>query len=275
MQERQKKAWVLYTNVYNSLVIMPRIAIFDSGLGSLSVIGPLRRTLRSEIIYYADTDSFPYGTKTRAELGRIITGTIAGLRRLFKPDLVIVGSNTPSLLLPEILDDRTLGVHPPLSRAAGMTGTGNVAVLTTESVAAGPELRRYIEGCRLPEGISVLPVNCSPLIRLVESGGFVLDAPRCRREISRVLADRLGQGGIDTATLSSTHLPFLRGMMEAEFPDVRFLDPADDVAQQAGARVGSAKTQGPLRIFASGDAGAFSRKLAALGMDCRVDPIAL
>jgi hypothetical protein len=64
-------------------------------------------------------------------------------------------------------------------------------------------------------------------------------------------------------------------MMEAEFPDVRFLDPADDVARQAGARVGSSQTQGPLRIFASGDAGAFSRKLAALGMDCRVDPITL
>ena len=141
---------------------MPRIAIFDSGLGSLSVIGPLRRTLRSEIIYYADTDSFPYGTKTRAELGRIITGTIAGLRRLFEPDLVIVGSNTPSLLLPEILDDRTLGVHPPLGRAAGMTGTGNVAVLTTESVAAGPELRRYIEGAACRRGSPSCPSTAAP-----------------------------------------------------------------------------------------------------------------
>ncbi|MFB3114057.1 MAG: glutamate racemase, partial [Nitrosopumilaceae archaeon] len=40
---------------------MAKIAVFDSGLGSLSIIRSIQKTLKSEIIYFADQNSFPYG----------------------------------------------------------------------------------------------------------------------------------------------------------------------------------------------------------------------
>jgi glutamate racemase len=40
------------------------IAVFDSGLGSLSIIRELRKTMPAEnILYFADTMNFPYGNK--------------------------------------------------------------------------------------------------------------------------------------------------------------------------------------------------------------------
>ena len=60
---------------------MAKIAIFDSGLGSLSVIRPLQKTTKSEITYFADQINFPYGKKTKSQLFSIITKTIDLLKK--------------------------------------------------------------------------------------------------------------------------------------------------------------------------------------------------
>ncbi|MCH8834298.1 MAG: glutamate racemase, partial [Thaumarchaeota archaeon] len=44
---------------------MAKIAIFDSGFGSLSIIRAIQKTTKSEIIYFADQKNFPYGKKTK------------------------------------------------------------------------------------------------------------------------------------------------------------------------------------------------------------------
>ena len=55
---------------------MAKIAVFDSGFGSLSIIIPIRKTTRSEIIYFADQSSFPYGKKSKSQHYKIITQKI-------------------------------------------------------------------------------------------------------------------------------------------------------------------------------------------------------
>ena len=246
---------------------MARIVVFDSGLGSLSIIGPLRRALNLEVVYYADEASFPYGTKTVSELRRIITDSLEGLRKLFSPDLLVMGSNTPSLILPDLLGGRTLGVLPPLRRAAAATGAGRVAILATRAACSGTALGRYVERCNLP-GVSFRPVDCGELVGLVERATFLRDAALCRGVISRILAGSLGPGGADVATLSSTHLPFLRELMESEFPGVKFLDPADDVVRNIRDILGDSGGPASLEAYTSGDAEAFSRKLESLGVRC-------
>ncbi len=78
---------------------MAKIAIFDSGLGSLSIINPIRKATKAEIIYFADQKNFPYGKKTKSELTRIISKSVKMLRERFSPELVVIASNTPSLIL--------------------------------------------------------------------------------------------------------------------------------------------------------------------------------
>ena len=78
---------------------MPKIVVFDSGLGSLSVIKSIQKKINAKIIYFADQDNYPYGTKSVPQLEKIIKSTISKLQEKFEPDIIIVGSNTPSLLL--------------------------------------------------------------------------------------------------------------------------------------------------------------------------------
>ena len=225
---------------------MATIAVFDSGLGSLSIVRAIRAICPCDIIYYADTVSHPYGTKSVAQLRKIIQRTLRGIRDTFGPDLVVVGSNTPTLLL-DIEDDATLGVWPPLAEAARLTKTGQIGVLATRSVVRSDALSRFICSVNLPEGISVLGVDASELVYQVESGRFLSQPQQCRMSVRRTL-NKLNRA--DVCTLSSTHLPFLYDIMVSERPDVAFVDPAHTVASRAVTLVGHTGTNS-LRIYAS------------------------
>ena len=225
---------------------MATIAVFDSGLGSLSIVRAIRAICSCDIIYYADTASHPYGTKPVAQLRKIIQRTLRGIRDTFGPDLVVVGSNTPTLLL-NVEDDATLGVWPPLAEAARLTKTGRIAVLATRSVVRSDALSRFIRSLNLPEDMSVRGVDASELVYQVESGRFLTRPQQCRMRVRRILD---GLGRVDVCTLSSTHLPFLYDIMVSERPDVAFLDPARTVASRAVAHVGHTGTNS-LRIYAS------------------------
>ncbi|HXX05648.1 MAG TPA: glutamate racemase, partial [Candidatus Bathyarchaeia archaeon] len=185
---------------------MPKIAIFDSGLGSLSIIRPLQKKIRAEIIYFADQDNFPYGTKSILQLKKIINATIKKLQKKFEPDVVVVGSNTPSLLLGIPTRLKIVGVYPPLYEASKITKTKTIAVLATESVVKSKKLTNYIKK-KVPNTIKTIKINASPLIELVESEKFISKKLYCNKKIKQTLKPLLSEKA-DVAILSSTHLPF-------------------------------------------------------------------
>src|SRR5438876_383270 len=227
--------------------IVPKIAVFDSGLGSLSVISPIRKRFKSEIIYFADQDNYPYGTKSMARLDKIIKSTISKLQERFHPDVIIIGSNTPSLLLDVTRHRKIIGVYPPLKEACRKTKSGTIAILATRSVVESNALSSYIRK-NVRDKIKVIKVNVSALVDLVESGKFISEKELCKKIIRRILGSVLRKA--DVATLSSTHLPFLLPMLKETFPDVSFLDPADSLASHITKMLRRDKSKkNTLRIF--------------------------
>lgn len=70
------------------------IAIFDSGIGGLSVLYQARRMLpEAHFLYYADEDHVPYGEKTREQ---ILTYTDEAVRFLIDrgADAIVLACNT-------------------------------------------------------------------------------------------------------------------------------------------------------------------------------------
>ncbi len=247
---------------------MARIAVFDSGLGSLSVIRAIREEVKCEIIYLADQKNFPYGLKRRAELKKIIGDTICMLEERFGPDLIVVGSNTPSILL-DVESPRVLAVKPPIKRAQRESASKSIAILTTQAMVKSRSLPAYIQSQRISDVIKIHKVNCSDLVGLVESGDFLNDVEKTRKVIRATLERRFRKDGIDVATLSSTHLPFLRGLLEELFPEIKFLDPARDIAMEIGKKVSPAK-KNSLRIYSTDETGAFGDNLKRLGIKNKV-----
>lgn len=254
---------------------MAKIAVFDSGFGSLSIIQPIQKTTKSEIIYFADQNSFPYGKKSKSQLYKIIIQTIDLLKTRFNPDLVVVGSNTPTLLFEKIFSSKVIGVLPPLKEATKITKTNNIAILTTQSAMKSKELTNYIKK-NISSKYQIKKINVSLLIELVESGKFISNQKFCKKIIKKTLNNVFSENNIDVATLSSTHLPFLKKSLKEEFPKVTFLDPAQDVANKVAKLTSKKRSKkNSLKIFTSKNTAQFQKKLQKIGIKNKVNFLSL
>ncbi len=249
---------------------MVKIAVFDSGLGSLSIIMAIQKISKAELIYFADQKNFPYGNKTKKELQRIIDHSILGLQKRFHPDLIIVGSNTPSLMLSKVFSKNIVGVLPPLKQASASTKTKSIAILATQSAVKSKELSKFIKK-QIPKKIKVIKINSSSLVELVETGKFLHDKDYCIKKIRKTLDKKFLDNDIDVATLSSTHLPFLIDIFKKLYPNVIFLDPAENVAKKV-LKISKLKEQKKrkLHVFTSKRSKCFEKNLHELGIRNKV-----
>ena len=243
-----------------------KIVVFDSGLGSLSIIKAIQKKTKSDIIYLADKKNFPYGKKTKSQLYKIVSDTIKKISERFDPDVIVLASNTPSLLFKEKLPKNIITVLPPLEK---IQKPGNIAILATEIVTKSKELDNYISEFNDLKG--VWKINCSELVELVESGKFLTDEKNCVKIILKVLKNEFKENKIKFATLSSTHLPFLLPFMKKYFKKVEFLDPANDVAMKISKLKGPKSTRNSLSIYTTKSPKALQRNLKSMGISNKVN----
>jgi glutamate racemase len=251
------------------------VAVFDSGIGSLSVIRELKREIPYEdLLYFADRVHFPYGTKSHAALHQIIVNTINYLKR-YKPKLVVVASNTPSVqVLDEVRkmvpDISIMGVRPPLKEAAKLTRKKHIGIMATEGMIRSREFENQIRR-EVPQHILVTRFNASPIIEMIEKGVHLENERQTFNVISRVLGDNSIDEQIDVITLSSTHLPFVKRYLNSLLPTVRFIDPAQIVARDvrkflAFYRMTKKSGRSNLRILVSDGKREFEKSVRALGV---------
>ena len=241
-----------------------KIAVFDSGLGSLSIIKEIQKITKSEIFYFADQKNFPYGQKTKTELASIVTNSIHMLQSKFSPDVIVVASNTPSLVL-DLNDPQIIGVKPPLDEAKKASISKRIGVLSTKAAIKSRGMSKYIKEKNFPPSHKIIKIDGSNLVELVESGAFLANKKFCSQIIRETLGPVISDGHIDVMTLSSTHLAFLRPLLENEFPNVKFIDPAQIVAEKISQKLkNNISAKNSLRIFTSGDVKAFQSLLAKL-----------
>ena len=242
-----------------------KIVVFDSGLGSLSIIKAIQKKTKSDIIYLADKKNFPYGKKTKSQLYKIIIDTIQRISDKFDPDVIVLASNTPSLLFREKLPKNVITVLPPLEK---IEEASNVAILTTEIVSKSKELENYIT--KFDNLGDVLKINCSELVELVESGKFLTNEKNCIKTILKILKEEFDENNIKIATLSSTHLPFLLPFLKKVFHEIEFLDPANEIANKISKLPYKESKKNSLSIYTTKSPKALQRNLKSMGISNKV-----
>jgi glutamate racemase len=243
-----------------------KIVVFDSGLGSLSIIKPIQQAVKSDIVYFADQKNFPYGKKSKLELTKIITKTVNMLEEKFKPDLIVIGSNTPSLLV-EINKKNTVKVLPPIKKAAKISTTGNVAILATHAVVRSRKLSEYVRKSKLPKHVNLKRIDATQLVRLVEEGKFLDNQKLCEKTVRKVLSKQFSKSNVDVAILSSTHLPFLLPFLKKQFPNITFVDPAKEIAQKVRKIMAKKPSKtNTMKIFTSSNPKKFQKYLWQIGI---------
>lgn len=209
------------------------VAIFDSGVGSLSIVRQLRKEIPSEnILYFADKAHFPYGNKSHNMLRQVIVDTVNYLER-YKPKLIVVASTTPSVQVLNELNSITnvplVGVKPPLEEASRLTKKKHIGIMGTTNTIRSKEFDNEIRK-KVPQHILISRYDASPVIKLIEEGIHISNERRTYDTILRVLGENLDTN-IDIMVLASTHLPFVKNYLESLLPSVKLLDSSRSVAK--------------------------------------------
>ena len=250
---------------------MSKIVVFDSGMGSLSIIKPIQKISKYEIIYFADQKNFPYGKKSKSQLKEIIQNRIKLINKKFEPEIIVLGSNTPTLLFKNLIKKNIIGVTPPLKKAEKISKTKNIGILATESVVNSKELLQFIKNEQLSQNTKIFKINASKLVNLVESGNFINNPKKCIDTIQKLLKTIIIKHQIDVITLSSTHLPFLKKYLQKEFPAVKFIDPGNDIAKLVKKKIKTDLTKNKLCIYTSSNTKTFQKQLSKIDIHNKVN----
>ncbi|UTY61791.1 MAG: glutamate racemase [Marine Group I thaumarchaeote] len=250
---------------------MAKIAVFDSGLGSLSIIKEIQKNMKADIVYFADQKNYPYGNKSQAQIASIIKKTINLLEKKFTPDIIVVASNTPSLML-NLQTGKIVDVKPPLKLAQKQSKSKKIGILATNASVNSKGLANYVTENNIPKSYEIFKIDGSNLVDLVESGKFLNNEKYCKKIIKKSLDDYIITEKIDTITLSSTHLLFLKKLLEIEYPKVEFVDPGSLVAKKIFRKIKNKQSKrNSLKIFTSGNIINFKNKLNKIGIKNKIN----
>jgi glutamate racemase len=192
------------------------LGVFDSGLGGLTVVRALLRTLPSErIVYLGDTARVPYGTRSAATVVRYARGCARVLTERGVKTLV-VACNTVSAVALDVLraelDLPVVGVVEPGARAAvraveplGAQGRlPKIGVLGTAGTVLSGAYPRAV--ARLSTRLEVVASAAPLLVTLVEEGWIEGTVPEL---VVRRYVEPLVSAGAGVLVLGCTHYPLL------------------------------------------------------------------
>lgn len=187
------------------------VAVFDSGLGGISVLRELVRTLpRENYLYFGDSLHAPYGTKTPQE---VITLSLQAADRLLAQGAkaLVVACNTATSAAIRTLrktypELAIVGTEPAIKPAVERHPGGRILMLATAMTVQEEKFQRL--KAQYDEQAQIIPIACSGLMEYVEQG--ILRGA----EVEGYLLDKLEpylKVPIDAVVLGCTHYPFLRG----------------------------------------------------------------
>lgn len=217
------------------------IAIFDSGVGGLTVLKAIGQLLPDEnLLYLGDTARVPYGTRSRDTIARY---SLQAAEKLVSAGakMLVIACNTATAAALDILQDAypqipVLGViEPGAESAIEASKNGCIAVIATEATINGRAYHNAIG--RLAPGARVLGKACTLFVPLAEEGWLtgIVAEKIAERYLSEIFAT--GEDNApppDTLLLGCTHFPLLcQTLRKVIGPHVAIVDSAQATARKA------------------------------------------
>lgn len=217
----------------------PTIGVFDSGVGGLTVLAALLRTIPdANYLYFGDTARLPYGSKSAATVAHYAVGAVQHLQGQGAELLVIACNTATALAFDEIRAASrvdVIGVVDPGADAASKTSKNrSVVVIGTDATVASHAYRRALHARQ----IAVTEKACPLFVPLVEEGWT--DHP-VTEQVARIYLDEAFAAearDADVLVLGCTHYPLLKPLLRRIAPPrVAIVDSAESTAQEVARRL--------------------------------------
>lgn len=214
------------------------ILFFDSGVGGLSIVAPVRALLPggARLVYAADSAGFPYGTKSEAEIAGRVPALLGRLAERYRPRLIVIACNTASTIaLPAVraaLDLPVVGTVPAIRPAAALSATRVIGVLGTRATVR----QAYVDdlASRFAGDCLVLRHGSADLVEMAEATLHGRPAaPERYRAVLAGLFDQPGGNRLDVVVNACTHFPLVEAELAAAAPHpVAFVDGGAGIARR-------------------------------------------
>jgi glutamate racemase len=214
------------------------IAVFDSGIGGLTVLHELLvRLPREHFLYLGDTARFPYGERSPEEIEAFAGEIAEELLRRHAKLLVVACNSATSAALPSLtarmrqttLSIDVLGVvRPEALQAVAATRSGRIGLLATPTTVASSAYERAVAA--VDPHVTLHPVPCPTLAAIIQAGQqFDELAVATVRAACRPLLE----AQVDTVILGCTHYPLISPMLQRVLgPDVTLVSSGAALARQ-------------------------------------------
>lgn len=222
------------------------IAVFDSGVGGISVLRQLVRQMPNEnFLYFGDSANAPYGSRSTEEIRQL---TLQNVARLYQRGLkaLVIACNTATAAAIDALrqtypQDIIVGIEPAVKLAVQRFPHGRIAVMATEATLREQKFNTLVHAYDGEE--EIISVPCPELVKFVERGETQGE------NLTRYLHDRLDSllaQGVDGIVLGCTHFPFVRtAIAEVAGEKVALLDGGEGTARETCRRIRAANLQNP------------------------------
>ncbi|HEY2499662.1 MAG TPA: glutamate racemase [Candidatus Angelobacter sp.] len=257
----------------------PKIGVFDSGFGGLTVLRELRQALPAAFyLYFGDTAHLPYGAKSVRTVAKYAISAAHFLEE-HGIEMLVVACNTATALA---FDDIRAAVSVPVvgviepgaQRAAAISKTKKAVVVATEATVASHAYQRALQQV----GLDATEKACPLFVPLVEEGWV---EHRVTEEVAHIYIDEVFQDGAraaDVLVLGCTHYPLLRPLLRRVVPQqVEIVDSAESTAARVVELLGKDCGRGPqgeLRCYATDSVEKF-RRLGGKFLGCPIENIEL
>ena len=184
------------------------IAVFDSGVGGISVLKELIALMPGEnYLYFGDSANAPYGKKT-TEAVRELTLQRATLLFDRGAKALVVACNTATSAAIDLLrntfpDKLILGIEPALKPAITRFPTGTIGIMATEVTLREEKLQRLMAQF---DTATVERISAPGLVELIEAGKA--DSEETEEFLRNILTPYVGK--LDALVLGCTHYPFVK-----------------------------------------------------------------
>ena len=212
----------------------PKILVFDSGVGGLSVLAALRERLPGcDFVFACDNAAFPYGTKSEAELMARVDRVVRQLIHHLSPDLLVIACNSASTIaLPRLraqLRQPVVGVVPAIKPAAQISATKVIGLLGTPATVRRGYTRQLIAD--FAAHCQVISLGSAALVEIAEQA--LRGVPPDPDELREILAPLFEVELLDTLVLACTHFPLLTAELNAVAPrPLHWIDSGAAVARR-------------------------------------------
>lgn len=211
------------------------IAVFDSGVGGISVLKELYKLMPNEnYIYFGDSANAPYGSREISEVKSLSVANTVMLMAL-GAKAVVIACNTATSVAAASLRDKykefpIIGIEPALKPAVLSKENSTVAVLATPITLREEKFKKLMAS--FEDRAKIIPVPAEKLAGMIEKG--ILSGKELEDYIRSLFASL---GKIDSVVLGCTHYPFVKDSIIKVLGDVSVFDGGEGTAKETRRRL--------------------------------------